>query len=94
MYIKDFAKLAEPLNHLTRKGNLFIWGPEQDKSMSDLKDALRNSVPLGNIDYKSDGAVILGVDTLYQAVGFYIDSTFTKKMQMMRQRRPLKSLHQ
>ena len=71
-YIKDFAKLAEPLYHLMRKGVPFKWGPEQEKSMAELKKALINSVPLGNIDYESDGAVVLAVDTSYKAVGFYI----------------------
>ena len=72
VYIKDFARLAEPLHLLMRKGVPFKWGPAQDKSMADLKEALVNSVPLGNIDYESDGAVVLAVDTSYKAVGFYI----------------------
>ena len=72
VFIKDFSKLAGPLHYLTRKGVPFIWGPEQVKSMADLKEALINSVPLGNIDYESDGAVVLAVDTSYKAVGFYI----------------------
>ena len=37
-----------------------------------LKDALDKAVPLGNIDYESDGAVVLAVDTSYKAVGYYI----------------------
>ena len=81
VFIKDFAKLAAPLHHLERKGVPFKWGPEQEKSMTDLKEALINSVPLGNIDYESDGAVVLAVDTSYKAVGFYIyqESADTKK---------------
>ena len=66
VYIKNFAKMAEPLHRLTRKGE-----PEQEKSMTDLKEALA-FVPLGNIDYESDGAVVLAVDTSYKAMGFYI----------------------
>ena len=72
VYIKDFAKLAAPLHYLTRKGVPFNWGPEQEKSMADLKEALVKFVPLGNIDYESDGAVVLAVDTSYKAIGFYI----------------------
>ena len=72
VFIKDFAKIAAPLNRLLRKGVPFIWGPEEQKSMDDLKEALINHVPLGNIDYESDGAVILAVDTSYEAVGYYI----------------------
>jgi hypothetical protein len=72
VFIRDFAKLAGPLNHLLRKDVPFIWGPEQDQSMAELKIALKNAVPLGNIDYESDGTVVLAVDTSYKAVGFYI----------------------
>jgi hypothetical protein len=39
---KDFARIAAPLNHLLRKGVPFKWGPEQEKSMADLKEALIN----------------------------------------------------
>ena len=63
---------AGPLNQPLRKDVPFVWGPEHDKSMADLKEALKNAVPLGNIDYDSDGTVVLAVDTSYQAVGFYI----------------------
>ena len=72
VFIKDFARLAGPLNHLLRKDVPFEWGPEQDRSMAELKTALANAVPLGNIDYESDGTVVLAVDTSYRAVGFYI----------------------
>jgi hypothetical protein len=72
VFIRDFAKLAGPLNHLLRKDVPFVWGPEQEQSMSELKTALRNAVPLGNIDYESEGTVVLAVDTSYKAVGFYI----------------------
>ena len=84
VFIKDFAKLAGPLNHLLRKDIPFIWGPEQDKSMDELKDALKSAVPLGNIDYESEGTVVLAVDTSYRAVGFYIyqESADTLKKKM------------
>src|SRR5271163_3700152 len=50
--------------------------------MEELKEALLQAVPLGNIDYESSGAVVLAVDTSYMAVGFYIyqeDPTGKKK---------------
>jgi len=72
VFIKDFAKLAAPLNYLIRKGVPFVWGPAQEKAMNDLREALMNHVPLGNIDYESDGAVVLAVDTSWKAVGYYI----------------------
>ena len=33
---------------------------------------LKNAVPLGNIDYESDGMVVLAVNTSWKAVGYYI----------------------
>jgi len=77
VFIKDFAKIAEPLNRLLRKEVEFEWGTEQEESMFNLKAALENAVPLGNIDYESDGTVVLAVDTSWKAVGYYIyqDST-------------------
>ena len=72
VFIRDFAKLAGPLNHLLRKNVPFVWGPEQEQSMMDLKAALKEAVPLGNIDYESEGTVVLAIDTSYKAVGFYI----------------------
>jgi hypothetical protein len=81
VFIKDFARLAGPLNQLLRKGVQFKWGPEHDQSMAELKAALLDAVPLGNIDYESEGTVVLSVDTSYRAVGFYIyqESAETQK---------------
>ena len=72
VFIKDFAKHAGPLNNLLRSKVVFEWTKEHDDAMQKLKDALGNAVPLGNIDYESEGAVVLAVDTSYRAVGFYI----------------------
>ena len=71
-FIKDFAKLAGPLNNLLQQKVPFEWTKEHDKSMADLKDALGRAVPLGNIDYVDGGTVVLAVDTSWKAVGFYI----------------------
>ena len=60
------------MNELLRKNTPFVWGPEQEKSMAELKQALGNAVPLGNIDYDGGGTVVLAVDTSYKVVGFYI----------------------
>ena len=71
-FIKDFAKFAEPLTKLLRKDVVFEWGESQKNSMNYLKSALKNAVPLGNINYESDGQVVLAVDTSWKAVGYYI----------------------
>ena len=70
-FIKDFAKIAGPLNNLLRQKVEFVWGAEQEESMAELKTALENAVPLGNIDYDSTRTVVLAVDTSWKAVGFY-----------------------
>src|SRR5277367_1839933 len=72
VFIKDFARLAGPLNNLLRKGVIFEWKEEHDTAMQNLKDALLDAVPLGNIDYECDNAVVLAVDTSFKAIGYYI----------------------
>ena len=72
MFIKDFAKISEPLNRLKRKNVQFVWGTEQEESMSALKAALIDTPALMPIDYHLDSDVVLSVDTSWKAVGFYI----------------------
>ena len=36
-FVKDFAKLAQPLNNLTRKKEKWRWGDEQQKAFEQLK---------------------------------------------------------
>lgn len=80
-FIRDFAKLAGPLNNLLRKDIPFNWDTDQEKSMNDLKKALKAVVLLGNIDYENGGMVVLAMDTSWKAVGFYIyqESADSKK---------------
>ena len=81
IFIKDFAKLAKPLNKLLCKDVPFVWDQKQKESMKTLKSALENAVPLGNIDYESDGMVVLAVDTSWKTVGYYTyqETADTKK---------------
>jgi hypothetical protein len=72
VFIKDFAKMSRPLNDLLKSNVPFEWGPAQEKSMQDLKDALISCPALRPLDYTSDVPVILGVDTSWKAVGFWI----------------------
>src|SRR5271154_1322599 len=72
VFIKDFARIAGPLNNLLRLNVPFVWGTEQETAMAGLKQALKDAVPLGNIDYESGRTVVLAVDTSYKAVGYYI----------------------
>ena len=50
----------------------FEWTKDHYQAMQDLKDALEDAVPLGNIDYECDNPVVLVVDTSFKAVGYYI----------------------
>ena len=73
MFIENFAKKAEPINDLCKKGVPFVWGPAQEKSMAELKKALRESKALVPLDYENNpNPVVLAVDTSWKAVGFYI----------------------
>ena len=40
VFIQDFARLVGPLNELLWSNKVFEWGPEQEKSMEELKTAL------------------------------------------------------
>ena len=43
IFIRDFASLACPLVHLTKKGVPFDWGEPQQNAMQCLKDAICQS---------------------------------------------------
>ena len=72
VFIKDFAKKAEPLEKLKRLNVQWEWGPEQEAAMEELKDLLENCPALKPIDYEMETPVVLAVDTSWKAVGFYI----------------------
>ena len=40
IWVKDFAKQAKPLVQLTKKDVNFLWGPDQQRAMEDLKQAI------------------------------------------------------
>ncbi|KAJ2921640.1 hypothetical protein H1R20_g15454, partial [Candolleomyces eurysporus] len=72
VFIPNYAAQAEPIQKLTRKTVSWEWGPEQDKAMADLKDAVENAPVLKLLDVHSGAPVHLSVDTSYMAVGWYI----------------------
>src|ERR1700724_1002265 len=72
VFIKDFAKISRPLNDLLKKDVPFEWKLTHEKAMQDLKDALISCPAIRPLDYTSDAPVILGVDTSWKAVGFWI----------------------
>jgi len=66
-FIKDFAKLANPLNLLTHKGVDFNWTPECEESFQRLKAAFNENVPLMMPDYTKP--FIIDTDASDIAVG-------------------------
>jgi hypothetical protein len=54
VFIKDFAWIVQPLVRLTRKEAPFVWGPEQQESMDELKTAFATSHTLRPIDYHTE----------------------------------------
>ena len=72
MFIRNFAHRAHHLVKLTRKDVPFEYGPEQIAAQEDLKQALLDSPALRPLDYTSEMAVILAVDTSYIAVGYIL----------------------
>ena len=72
IFICDFASIACPLVHLTKKGVPFNWGKPQQNAMQCLKDAICQSPALRRLDYESGGEVILAIDTSLIAVGYIL----------------------
>ena len=72
IFIHDFASLAHPLVHLTKKGVTFDWGEPQQNAMQCLKDAICQSPVLHQLDYESGREVILAVDTSLIVVGYIL----------------------
>ena len=65
IWIKDFGMIAEPLYMLSKKGQPWVWGPDQDKAMALLKEKLTTAPLLCKIHYDPKdgwGQVVLGVD--------------------------------
>jgi len=50
-FVKDFAKIANPLNLLTHKGADFVWTPACAAAFETLKRVFNESVPLQMPDY-------------------------------------------
>ena len=72
MFIKDYSKIAEPLQKLMRKDAEYVWGEEQEIAQRELVAAIKDCPALRPIRYEWDSEVVLAVDTSWKAVGFYI----------------------
>ena len=66
-FVKDFAKIAEPLSRMTKKNTLFTWTDETQQSIEDLKRAL---LDVDTLAYPTPGTpCILDTDASDVAVG-------------------------
>jgi hypothetical protein len=72
IFIKDYAKHAKPLVHLTKKDVEFHFEEEQLMAMEVLKMFAGSCSAIKAIDYDSDREVTLAVDSSWMAVGFIL----------------------
>jgi hypothetical protein len=72
IFIQNFTKCAAALINLTHKDVPFEFGPVHIAAQEDLKQALIHLPAIQAIDYTSNASVILSVDTLHIAVGFFL----------------------
>lgn len=66
-FIKDYAAIAAPLNHLKRKNVPFLWGEQQQQAFSKLKAALTETPVLKLPDFQKE--FVLHTDASRHALG-------------------------
>ena len=71
-FIKDFAKIASPIQKLTRSTEPWEWGPEQDEAQRLIVEAIKSCPALRSVNRDWPTPVVLAVDSSWKAVGFYI----------------------
>ena len=57
-FIPDLATVSAPLRQLTKSGESFVWGPEQQQSFDELKKRLSSAETLGYFDKNAPIKVI------------------------------------
>ena len=57
-FIQDLATVSAPLRQLTKSGEPFVWGPEQQQSFDELKKRLSSAETLGYFDKNAPTKVI------------------------------------
>jgi hypothetical protein len=71
-HIPNFVIIATALYHACRMNIPFEWGPEQQTSQDNLKEAIKNCFHTRNPKFPSNQPIVLAVDTSWRAVGYYI----------------------
>jgi hypothetical protein len=72
IWIKNYSATTRPLVDLTHKDAEFIWTPEHDQAMENLKSAIIDSQALIPIDYTTSRPTYLAVDSSWRAVGWIL----------------------
>lgn len=68
-FIPDYARRSRPIQKLTKAGEPFVWGPEQEEAMEDIKEAVANAPILRSLDYNIDTEIKLVVDSSWMGMG-------------------------
>jgi hypothetical protein len=72
IWIKDYSLIAHLLINLTCKGAPFVWHKEHEQAMQTLKTAIVQSSALISIDYLTDRAVYLSVNSSVHSIGWIL----------------------
>ena len=72
IWIPNYSKLVQPLTELFRKGYEFIWDERRQNAFETIKSLVSSAPALHPINYQSDNAVVLSVDSSKEAVGFIL----------------------
>ena len=72
IFIKDYAMIAHPLVHLTRKDIEFTFGKQELEAMKKLKTLAKNSLAICAINYANRHKVILAMDISSIAVRYIL----------------------
>jgi transposase InsO family protein len=72
IWIAGYSLLNRKITELYRKGADFVWTPERVEAFEKLKEVISTAPALRSIDYSSELAVILAVDTSKHAVGIVL----------------------
>ena len=74
-FVAGFAKIARPLNQLTRKDAAFEWAPECEDSFMKLKQALCSAPVLAYPLFGTDKTFILETDASTEGLGAVLSQT-------------------
>ncbi|KRX54278.1 Retrovirus-related Pol polyprotein from transposon 17.6 [Trichinella sp. T9] len=72
-FVRNFASIAGPLHKLTRKGQRWSWGPEQEVALTKLKSVLSSPPILSHPQF--DQPFLLDVDVSEDALGAVLSQT-------------------